>query len=76
MHQYLIDRQAMEPGGKGRFPSKTTDFTKELDEDFLREVFGFRGILCHAKTEGIDSSVMALVEQLERGDVSSRCTLR
>src|SRR2546429_2095678 len=42
VHQDLIDRQAMQPGRESRLAAKASYFTKELNEDLLREVFGLR----------------------------------
>lgn len=65
VHQHLIDRQPMEPGGKGRLATKTSNFSKELYENLLSEVFGLRDISGHSQTEGIDPAVVALVQLLE-----------
>src|SRR5262245_5498335 len=40
VHQHLINGQTVKPGGKSRFASKTSNFSKELYEDLLCEVFG------------------------------------
>src|SRR5258708_34796086 len=47
VHQDLIDRQAVQPGGKSRLATKASNFSKELDENLLSEVFGLRNIPGH-----------------------------
>ena len=47
VHQHLVDGQAVQPGRKGRLAAKASDLAKELDEDFLRQVLGFRDIRRH-----------------------------
>jgi len=42
VHEDLIDRKPVKPGGKSRFTPKTADFSKELYEDLLSEVFSLR----------------------------------
>jgi len=65
MHQDLIDGQPVQPGGKGRFPTKASNFSKELDEDFLCEVFCFRDVAGHSQTQRINPAIMSLVKLLE-----------
>lgn len=76
VHQDLIDRQAMQPGRKSRLATKASYFAKELDEDLLREVFGLRDVLRHAKAERINATVMALVKLLEGGHIAGGGSLR
>lgn len=40
VHQDLVDGQPVQPGGESRFTAKAANLAKELDEDFLRKVFG------------------------------------
>src|SRR5438046_752489 len=55
----------MQPGRKGRFATKTSNFSKELNEDLLCEIFRLRDVTGHPQTEGINPAIMALVELLE-----------
>jgi hypothetical protein len=66
----------MEPGGESALAAKAADLAKQLDEDFLCEVFGFGDVLRHAQAEGVDSSVMTLVELFEGSHIASRGRLR
>ncbi|MDQ1636663.1 MAG: hypothetical protein QOF62_2 [Pyrinomonadaceae bacterium] len=70
MHQDLIDGQTMQPGGKGRLTTKASNFSKELDEDLLCQVFGFRNVAGHSQAEGVNPAIMPLVELLESGHVA------
>jgi hypothetical protein len=70
MHQHLIDRQAMEPCGEGRFAAKRAYFAKELDKDFLSEVFGLRDVLRHSQAQAIDPAIMARVEFFVRSHIA------
>ena len=40
VHQNLIDRQPVQPSREGRLTPKAANFSKELYENLLREVFG------------------------------------
>lgn len=66
----------MQPGGKGRLTTKASNFSKELDEDFLSEVFRLRDIAGHSQTERIDPAIMPLVELLEGCHVALSRLLR
>jgi hypothetical protein len=76
MHQYLIDRQSVQPGSKCTLSSEAANLAKQLDKDFLREVFCFCCIGGHSQAEGIDSAVMAFVEHFEGRHVAGGGTLR
>src|SRR6266851_4869967 len=65
MHQNLIDRQPVQPGGKGRLTSKASNFSKELYEDLLGEVLSLRDISSHPQAQGINPAVVPLVKVLE-----------
>jgi hypothetical protein len=65
MHQDLIDGQPVQPGGKGRLPTKASDFSKELNEDFLREVFCLRDVAGHSQTERVNPAIMPLIKLLK-----------
>src|SRR6266496_709172 len=76
MHEHLIDGETVKPGSKGRFAPKTPDFSKELNEDLLSEIFSLRHISCHPQTKGINSTIMTLVELLKSAHVSLGSSLR
>ncbi len=65
VHQDLINGQTVQPGGKGRFTTKASNFSKELNEDLLCEVFRLRDVTCHSQTERINPAVMSLVKLLK-----------
>ncbi len=65
VHQNLIDGETVQPRRKGRLAAKASYFSKELDEDLLRQVFGLRDALRHSQAEGINATVMTLVKLLE-----------
>lgn len=65
VHQDLIDGQSVQPGGKGRLTTKASNFSKELNEDFLCEVFSLRDIAGHSQTQRVNPAIMPLVKLLE-----------
>jgi hypothetical protein len=40
IHEHHVDRQAVQPRGKGRLAAERPGLVEELDEDLLRQVFG------------------------------------
>src|SRR5882724_7814628 len=66
----------MQPGGKGRFTTKASNFSKELDEDLLCQIFSFRDVAGHSQTEGVNPTIMPLVKLLESGHVAFSGSLR
>ena len=70
VHQDLVDGQPVQPGGKGRLTTKASNFSKELDEDFLCQVFGFRDVAGHSQAEGVNPAIMPLVKLLKSGHVA------
>ena len=66
----------MQPGGKGRLTTKASNFSKELNEDLLRKVFGFRHVAGHSQAEGINPAIMPLIKLLEGAHVALSCSLR
>src|SRR5215813_10056597 len=66
----------MKPGRKRRFATKTADFSKELYKNLLGEVFSFRDISRHAQAEGVNPSIMPLVQLFEGSHVPLSSTLR
>jgi hypothetical protein len=62
----------MQPGTELRFTSETSDGAKQMQEDVLREVFGFANVSRHAKTDAIDVAMMFHVELVESLPLSVR----
>src|SRR6185437_16357949 len=50
---------------KGRLTPKASYFSKELNEDFLSEVFRLRDIAGHSQTQRVNPAIMPLVKLLE-----------
>ena len=65
VHQDLIDGQPVQPGGKSRLTTKASNFSKELNEDFLSEVFSLRDVAGHSQAERVNPAIVPLVELLE-----------
>src|SRR6266542_5574928 len=65
VHQDLVDGQPVQPGSKGRLTTKASNFSKELNEDFLCEVFSLRDVAGHSQTQRINPAIMPLVKLLE-----------
>src|SRR5687768_7852777 len=61
VHQHLIYGEPVEPGRKSGFSAKTADFSKELYEDLLCEIFSLRDVSGHAQAERVNAAIMALV---------------
>jgi len=76
VHQDLVDGQPVQPGGKGRLTTKASNFSKELNEDFLSEVLSLRDVAGHSQTERIDPAIMTLVKLLKGRHVALRSFLR
>src|SRR5581483_1401998 len=76
MHQHLIDRQPMEPGGEGRLAAEASDLAKEQNEDFLSQVFSFSDVPRHPQAERIHAPVVAPVKLFEGLHVASPSPLR
>jgi len=72
VHQNVIDRHAVKPGRKGGFTAKTANLAEELNEDFLRQVFGLRRVRQHAQTQAVNAAIVTLVKRLKGFDVSTR----
>src|ERR1044072_151427 len=69
VHEHLVHRQAVQPGSKGGFTTETTNFSKELNEDLLCEIFCLRDITGHAQAERVNAPIMTLVKLLESSHV-------
>ena len=65
VHQDLIDGQPVQPGGKGRFTTKASNFSKELNEDLLCQVFSLRNVAGHSQTERVNPTIVSLVKLLK-----------
>ena len=70
VHQDLIDGQPVQPGGKGRLTTKASNFSKELDEDFLCKVFSLRDVAGHSQAQRVNPAIMPLVKLLEGGHIA------
>jgi hypothetical protein len=70
MHQHLVDGEAVKPRRESGLAPKTTDFSKELYEDLLSEIFSLRDISGHPQAERINATIMALEKLLESSHVS------
>src|SRR5258705_13914418 len=66
----------MKPGSKSRLTSKTTNLSKELNENLLSEVFCFRNISGHTQAETIHAAIMTLVQILESAHIALGRLLR
>ena len=73
--KHLINSEPVQPGSKGRLATKASNFSKELNEDLLCEVFSLRNIPGHPQAEGVDATIMALVELLKGSHVALRSSL-
>lgn len=65
----------MEPRSKGRFTTKASNFSKELYEDLLCEIFSLRDIAGHAQAERVDPTIVPLVKLFEGYHVALRSFL-
>ena len=70
VHEYNVDREAVQPCGKSRVPSKRCDLAMQLKERLLRQIFSFRRIPHHAQAQGVNPSFMDGIE-LGKGEVVS-----
>ena len=70
-HEDDVRSETVQPGGKGGFAAERVNLAEELEEGFLREVFGFEGIADHAKAETVDTARVLAVELFEGGGVAA-----
>ena len=70
VHQDLVDGQPVQPGGKSGLTSKTSNFSKELDEDLLCKVFRLRDVTGHSQAERVNPAIMTLVKLLEGSHIT------
>ncbi len=75
MHEHLVNRQAMQPGGESRVAAETADLAKQMDEHLLREVLPRRDVLGPAQTQAVDALNLALIEPFKGIHVASDCSL-
>jgi len=66
----------VQPGGKGGLATKASYFSKELNEDFLGEVFCLRNVAGHSQAKRVDPAIMSLVKLLEGHHVALSRFLR
>src|SRR5436190_24045268 len=66
----------MQPGGERRFAAKTANLPKQLDENFLRQVFRLDNVAGHAQAERIYAPIVTLVKLLKSAHVAVRRALR
>src|ERR1700678_324103 len=66
MHEHDVYRQTMQPRRKSRLPAKRPNLAVELQECFLRQVFRLSRVRRHSQTKRIHTSLMLVIEHLER----------
>ena len=69
-HEDDVCGEAMKPGGEGGFAAEGMNFSEELEEGFLGEVFGFEGVADHAEAEAVDAARVLAIESFESGSVA------
>jgi hypothetical protein len=55
----------MQPGRKSTFAPERAEFSKQLQECFLRQIFRFSGVPRHAQAQRVDAALVEVVEDLE-----------
>lgn len=70
-HQDHIRGETVQPGRKGGFATESVNFAEELEESFLREVFGFEGVADHTEAEAVDTARVLAVELFEGSGVAA-----
>src|SRR5712692_7710807 len=58
MHKNLVNGQPMKPGRKCRLAAKRANLAMELNEYFLREIFGFGNVARHSQAYRVDPSIV------------------
>ena len=76
VHEHLVNSQPVQPGSKGGFTPETTNFSKELNEDLLCEIFSLRDVAGHSQTERVDAAIMTLVKIFESSHITLGGLLR
>src|SRR6185436_17487211 len=74
VHQYLVYRQAVQPGCEGRIASKASELSVDLQEDFLCKILRLAWAAHHSQAERIDPAVMLFVKPFKRRRIPSRCS--
>src|SRR5215212_11929481 len=70
VHEHLVHSQSVQPGSKGRFAPETANFSKELNEDLLCEIFSLRDVAGHSQAERVDAAIMTLVKLFESSHIA------
>jgi len=70
-HQDDVRGEAMKPGREGGFAAESVNFAEELEESFLREVFGFEGVADHTEAEAVDTARVLAVKLFEGSGVAA-----
>src|SRR5689334_1324895 len=65
MHQHHIDRHPVQRRRKRGFAPKCSDLAEQLKKRFLRQIFGFLSIRGHAQAEGVNATLVQVIERLE-----------
>jgi hypothetical protein len=60
----------MQPRGKRRSASKSLNFSKNVEKNFLSGIFGFLGIPQHAHAQRVDSRTVQPVKPLKSSFVA------
>ena len=78
VHQDKIYGKAVQPGAEPALAAKRSDFSKQVNEDFLGQILSLRRIVRHTQTYGIDSPVVAFVQIPDclRAPISGRARQR
>jgi len=72
-HQDSVSCYAMKPSCESRLTAKITDSAEHGEKGLLSQVLGLSWIFCHAKTEGIDTRKVQVVEPFKSGCVAMPC---
>jgi hypothetical protein len=65
VHQDLIGRQAVQPGGEGGIPTEASNLFEEGEKGVLRQVFGVRAVARHPQGYGVNEPAVTAVQFLE-----------
>src|SRR5581483_10398599 len=65
VHQHYVDREPVQPRGKGGLSPECRDLAIQLQESFLGEVLGFGGVAGHPQAEGINPALVEAVKSLK-----------
>jgi len=73
-HQDSVSSYTMQPSCEGRLTAKITDSAEHSKKGLLSHVLGLDWIFFHAKTEGIDTRKVQVVEPFKSGCVAMPCS--